>query len=378
MSLRISDALLDRSGAGDRCCACGYAQQSSSVTQADIQRLQDNVYLADRDISQLRSRDATRATQLQTELDDLRDEVVYLKVKLRKERTLSRTEYADVRDRIEDLRSRARGDVASHVARTVASLIRRRALQRPRHRLRAGTRATPATDRSFDNDNDAPAALEIPVGTEIDVRLQNRLNSGTAQVEDRFEAHDARRRQRRRPRGDSGRRRSMRGVVTAVEPATRTNRTAQDDGELRSGHGERPLLSDSRHGDAGDRRRRHQGRGRRESAAGAGVGAIIGGILGGFKGALAGDPDRRRRHDRRDRRQGSRAAAGIGPARADRLAAFRSRQRDARRRAGRSTDRLCAFRRLSSPPRAAAIVFLMCASVCAADRNHASNCDGGG
>jgi hypothetical protein len=51
------------------------AQQSSSVTQADVQRLQDNVYLADRDISQLRSRDATRANQLTTELDDLRDEV---------------------------------------------------------------------------------------------------------------------------------------------------------------------------------------------------------------------------------------------------------------------------------------------------------------
>ena len=93
--------------------APAYAQQSSTVTQADVQRLQDNVYLADRDLSQLRSRDATRATQLGTELDDLRDEVVYLKVKLRKERTLSRTEYSDVRDRIEDLRSRARSDVAA-------------------------------------------------------------------------------------------------------------------------------------------------------------------------------------------------------------------------------------------------------------------------
>ena len=86
------------------------AQQSSTVTQADIQRLQDNVYLADRDVSQARSRDAARATQFQTELDDLRDEVVYLKVKLRKERTLARSEYADLRDRIDDLRSRARGE----------------------------------------------------------------------------------------------------------------------------------------------------------------------------------------------------------------------------------------------------------------------------
>src|SRR5215510_12542601 len=86
------------------------AQQGSTVTQADVQRLQDNVYLAERDVQQTRSRDSARATQLSTELDDLRDEVIYLKVKLRKERTLSRTEWADVRDRIDDLRSRARGD----------------------------------------------------------------------------------------------------------------------------------------------------------------------------------------------------------------------------------------------------------------------------
>src|SRR4249919_3012183 len=101
--------------------APAYAQQNSTVTQADVQRLQDNVYLADRDLSQLRSRDATRATQLGTELDDLRDEVVYLKVKLRKERTLSRTEYSDVRDRIEDLRSRARGESASPVSSSSSS-----------------------------------------------------------------------------------------------------------------------------------------------------------------------------------------------------------------------------------------------------------------
>ena len=111
----------------------------------------------------------------------------------------------------------------------------------------------------------ARGALEVPSGTEIDVRLQNNLNSGTAQVEDRFEATtlvDVNVNGRTAiPAGSV-----MRGVVTAVEPATRTNRTAQDDGELRPGDGERPRLSDARHGDAGDRRRRHQGRDRRASA----------------------------------------------------------------------------------------------------------------
>src|SRR5437870_1105449 len=88
------------------------AAQQASVTQADIQRLQDNVYQAGSDIRQLRSSDSSRAGQLQSELDDLGDEVIYLKVKLRKENSLTRREYGDVRDRIDDLRSRVRGDVA--------------------------------------------------------------------------------------------------------------------------------------------------------------------------------------------------------------------------------------------------------------------------
>ena len=86
---------------------------AQSVTQSDIDRLQDNVYLAERDVTQLRSRDAARSTQLQSEVDDLRDEVIYLKVKLRKERTLARSEYAEVRDRIDDVRTRARGGESS-------------------------------------------------------------------------------------------------------------------------------------------------------------------------------------------------------------------------------------------------------------------------
>ena len=148
----------------------------------------------------------TRATQLGTELDDLRDEVVYLKVKLRKERTLARTEYADVRDRIEDLRSRARGDVASRGTR-INPDAGARCRRRPPH--------SSADDRvSLDvgsgeyhvhavNDGD-DCGRRSAVGTEIDVRLQNALNSGTAQVEDRFEATTLADVDRRWPRGDPG------------------------------------------------------------------------------------------------------------------------------------------------------------------------------
>jgi len=84
--------------------------QSSRITQADVQKLQDSVYLAERDISNLRSRDSARASSLQTELDDLSDEVIYLRVKLRKERTLAQSEYNDVQTRIENVRSRARAN----------------------------------------------------------------------------------------------------------------------------------------------------------------------------------------------------------------------------------------------------------------------------
>ena len=78
--------------------------QSGRITQADVQKLQDSVYLAERDVSSLRARDSARASSLQTELDDLSDEVIYLRVKLRKERTLAQSEYNDVQTRIVGVR----------------------------------------------------------------------------------------------------------------------------------------------------------------------------------------------------------------------------------------------------------------------------------
>src|SRR2546428_729469 len=86
------------------------AAQFQDVTRADIQRLQDNVYQASRDVAQLRDRDAGLAAQLQAQLDDASDEAIYLKVKLRKSESIARSEFLDVRDQIEDVRSRARGE----------------------------------------------------------------------------------------------------------------------------------------------------------------------------------------------------------------------------------------------------------------------------
>jgi hypothetical protein len=250
-------------------------QQYSSVSQADIQRLQDNVLQASTDVSQLRGRDTTRASQLQAELDDLRDEVIYLKVKLRKDpQGLARNEYVDVRDRIEDLRTRARGDATN--AYTPPATTRGNQNQ---NTTRGTTGTAPSTTT-------ARGGLEVPAGTEMDVRLSNTLDSGTAKVEDRFEATtlvDLNVNGRTAiPAGSV-----VRGVITAVEPATRTNRTAKmtvSFDQITINGRAYPLRGTVTQAIEGEGIKGEAGR----IGAGAGVGAIIGGILGGFKGALAG------------------------------------------------------------------------------------------
>jgi hypothetical protein len=256
------------------------AQTYSNVTNADIQRLQDSVYQAGTDVSQLRDRDATRAGQLQSELDELREEVIYLKVKLRKEGSLARSEYSDVRDRIENLRSQARGDAAGRYSTPSSATTTTR--QPATSSGSAGT-ATGTTTRSTTS---TANTTEVPAGTEMDVRLANSLNSGTAQVEDRFEATtlvalniDGR---AVIPAGSV-----MRGVVTAVEPATRTNRTARmtiSFDQLTANNRAYPIRATVTQAIEGEGIKGEAGR----VGVGAGVGAILGGILGGFKGALAG------------------------------------------------------------------------------------------
>lgn len=245
------------------------AAGQTTITQADIQRLQDNVYLAERDVTQLRTRDAARATQMQAEVDELRDEVVYLKVKLRKERSLARTEYADVRDRIEDIRTRARGDYSVAPAAPAPS---------------TATRSNPAPAPR--NTINVAGAVEVPAGTELDVRLQNSLNSETTLVEDRFEATtlaDLSMEGRAViPAGSV-----MRGVVTAVEPATRTNRTSRMTVSF-----DQVTVNGRAYPIRGTVTQALEAGGVRDEAVrtgvGAGIGGIIGGILGGTKGAVAG------------------------------------------------------------------------------------------
>jgi hypothetical protein len=249
------------------------AGAQAAVTNADLQRLQDNIYDASRDVAQLRSRDSALASELETELDEARDEAVYLRVKLRRNESIARTEYSGLRDRIENIRSRARGDAAGGSA--AAAGTAGNTTREPRRN--AGTSGSRTT---ADPDSD------VPVGTELDVRLQRGLNSGTAQVEERFEATtvvDLKDGDRVLiPAGSM-----MRGVVSSVTSAGRVERkgslTVSFDQITIRGRNypiratvTEALESEGIRGEAA------------RIGTGAGVGAIIGGILGGFKGALAG------------------------------------------------------------------------------------------
>jgi hypothetical protein len=239
---------------------CPARAQVNDVTPADIQRLQDGIYDASQDVSAARSRDAALASRLQGELDDLRDEVVYLKVKLRKKEPVARGEYSDLRDRIDSVRSRTRPAPPPP----------------PPPPPPVASAPSRAADVAF---------TDVRVGTEFQARLQSSLSSETAKVEDRVDAttvNDIRDGDRIAvPAGSI-----LRGIVKSVNKAGRLDRR----GNLtltfdRLTIGDRTydiratLVEAVRADEKSDVAK---------VGVGAGVGAIVGAILGGGKGALAG------------------------------------------------------------------------------------------
>jgi hypothetical protein len=230
------------------------AAAQSTVSAADLQRLDESVSRLRADIDQLRDRDTALARSFDRELGELSEDVTYLRVKLRREGTVTRTELRDVSDRVAALERRVRGDSGRESAPVEAAGSRR--------------------------------AGEVPVGQQIDVRLQSMLTSATAEVEDRFEATalvDLLEGSRVLiPAGAV-----LRGVVKSVQRAGRVERRASltlaFDQITINGRAwpiratvTEALESGGYREDAG------------KIGTGAAVGAIIGGILGGFKGAMAG------------------------------------------------------------------------------------------
>jgi hypothetical protein len=226
-------------------CAAGLAWAQATVTDADIKRLELAVSDARQDLAALRKTDGAKAAALQKELDKLADEVTYLRVKIGKEGNVPRGEYSTLRDRIDDLRTRA------------------------------GTGATP---KPVD-------AITVPVGTVIDVRLQSTVTSAAAIVEDTFDAttvDDVTGGGRVAvPAGSL-----VRGIVTNVERAGRADRTGSltlffDRITIRGrAHEMRGTVVGKVEAGAGKEAGKVGG--------GAAVGAIIGAIIGGGQGAAIG------------------------------------------------------------------------------------------
>ena len=260
----------------------------TAMTTSDVQRLQDELTQASSELSRLRGSNPDQANRLNAELEELREEVIYLKVKLRKETNVPRSEYHATRDRIDAFMGKVRngGTGAAGATTTTRS---------------GGTTVSgsggvsgniPITGRGGAGLPDAPrgraqgSVTIIPAGQEIDVRLQERLSSETAQVEDRFEATTVadlfRGNEVLIPAGSV-----LRGVVRSVQPATRTNRRAEmtvsfDQITVRGRT--YPMRGTITEAIQGEGIKGEAGR----IGAGAGVGAIIGGIIGGVRGALLG------------------------------------------------------------------------------------------
>ena len=178
---------------------------------------------------------------------------------------------SDVRDRVEDIRSRARLESSGRYSAPSTTIGRDEPRPRPAPSSPSGR----------------PTLNEVPVGTEFDVRLQTPLSSRTSEVEDRIEATtlvDLRDDRNRVvvPAGST-----MRGVVSAVKRAGRIERTGSlnvsfDRITMRGLS--YPLRATVTQALEGEGLKGEAGK----IGVGAGAGAILGAILGGAKGALAG------------------------------------------------------------------------------------------
>jgi hypothetical protein len=201
------------------------------------------------------------------EISDIRDELGYLRVKQRLGQAVTRTERMRLNDRVDRYLQRNARASSGVYDRTT----------RDDGRIRDNRTST----------SQGRLGLEIPSGSEVDVRLLTALTSDTAQVEDRVEATTMidlydRSNQLLVPAGST-----LTGWVTSVDRASRTDRKGSltiEFNRLRvnnrnydvKAYVTQALESEGIKGETA------------RIGAGSAVGAIIGGILGGVKGAIAG------------------------------------------------------------------------------------------
>ena len=216
--------------------AGGQTTESQAELRA-LQRALDGVRV---DVDHLPATDGRRS-DLQSELDELDDELAYLRVTLRRDGVVSQREVDAYRRRLDA------------VTRELADGARQGSV----------------------------GEIDVPVGTEMGVRLQSSLHSDSADVEDRFYGTvvtDLLIRDRVAiPAGAE-----LRGLVSDVDRSSRTDRSASltltfDQVTIGDrSYSARLTLTDS------------QESGLKDEAGRIGIGAGVGGVIGGTKGALTG------------------------------------------------------------------------------------------
>ena len=233
----------------------GATMLAQAVTESDLGKLDVAAAEISQRVANLKVSDSTLAADVERSLALLKEDIVYLRVRLRREGTLQRADYTEVRDRLETLRIKALGQKV--------------------------------TGQPVLNDDPRTGAevWVVPVGTEMDVRLQTALSSATAKPEQRFEATtlvDLKLGgEVRIPAGTL-----VRGFVGSVRAAGRVQRQgsltlAFDEILLPRGPSRlRASVKEALDGKASEDISR--------IGTGAAIGAIVGGLIGGGKGLLVG------------------------------------------------------------------------------------------
>jgi hypothetical protein len=216
--------------------------------------------------------DRNQSSADRQEMTDIRDELGYLRVKQRRGEAVTRTDRMRLNDRVDRYLGRVNGRASSSGV---------------YDRTNPDNRYPTSQGRAYPNPpSQTRTRMEIPSGSEVDVRLQTALTSDTAQVEDRVEATTLidlyNGNELIVPAGAT-----LTGWVTSVDRASRTDRKGSltlEFNRLRMNNRNydvkayvtQALESEGIKGETA------------RIGAGSAVGAIIGGILGGVKGAVAG------------------------------------------------------------------------------------------
>jgi hypothetical protein len=228
------------------------AQARDEARPRDLQRLQQDLSNLDEDLQGLETGDR-KTDDFHRRAEDIREEVVYLKVKMRHQQGSGREGTGVTYDEV------------ANVQRSIRDL--REDIERAFGGARGGE-------------------VRLAQGSEIEVRLEEPLSSRTARVEDRFEASVF-----RPVRADGALAIpagvTLRGTVKFVEPAHRPSKEGRLELDFDALYLEQGRVDVKGHvvalgGEEGDSKKVGK------AGVGAALGGILGAILGGGKGAVIG------------------------------------------------------------------------------------------